>query len=155
MEEKVSIITSAYNASGTILETYESIKVQTFSNWEWLIVDDWSTDNTKEIIDDLAKKDDRIKVFQTEKNSGAASARNVAIEKASGKYIAFLDADDLWVSDKLETQLKFMNDNEYAFTYGNYEVFTAGKKRTLFRPKRDYCTYKTFLLYRCQFLAFY
>jgi teichuronic acid biosynthesis glycosyltransferase TuaG len=92
----VSIITPAFNCKDTIKETYESIKSQTFESWEWIVVEDHSKDDTFEYIKELIKDDNQVVLLQTDKNSGAAVARNLGIEKASGKYIAFLDSDDLW-----------------------------------------------------------
>lgn len=139
---EVCIITPAYNASNTIEETYESIKNQTFSNWEWIVVNDKSKDNTLELIKELSKQDKRIVVIDAPENGGAARARNLAIEKASGRFIAFLDADDLWLPTKLEEQLKFMKDNGYVFTYTNYEVFLPNGKTYLYRPKKESIGYK-------------
>lgn len=94
---------------------------QTYTNWELLLVDDCSPDNSAEIIKKYMEKDTRIKYFKLEENSGAAIARNKALENAKGRFIAYLDADDLWRSTKLEKQLKFMLDNNYAFTCTDYE----------------------------------
>lgn len=141
----VSIVTPAYNASNTIRETADSVISQTFSNWEWLIVDDGSSDNTIEIIQSLIEKDRRIKLLKTESNSGAATARNVGIKEAKGNFIAYIDSDDLWEKDKLEKQIKFMIDNDYAFTYSNYIVFSPDGKEKQYRPKKDKSTYKDIL----------
>lgn len=118
MNNLVSIITPSYNSEKFISETIESVLSQTYQNWEILIVDDVSPDNANEIIEEYIKKDSRIKL---DKNSGAAVARNMAIEEAKGRFIAFLDADDIWEKDKLEKQIKFMIKNDYAFTYTAYE----------------------------------
>lgn len=123
----VSIITPAYNCSGTISETINSVIAQTYINWEMVIVDDASKDNTLEVIECFLKQDKRIKLLKLEKNSGAAVARNTAIRNATGRYIAFLDSDDLWKRDKLEKQIKYMNDNSYAFTFTAYETFRDSK----------------------------
>ena len=117
---KVSIIMPAYNVARHIMSTIDSVIKQTHENWELLIVDDCSTDNTVDIITNYGKKDSRIKLFQLEKNSGAAVARNRAIEEATGEYLAFLDSDDKWDSEKLEKQLTFMIQNDYLFTSTNY-----------------------------------
>lgn len=123
----VSVITPAYNCSNTISETIASVIAQTYENWEMVIANDASKDNTVEIIEYFLRQDKRIKLINLEKNSGAAVARNVAINNASGRFIAFLDSDDLWKSDKLEKQIKFMNDNQYAFTFTAYETFRDSK----------------------------
>ena len=114
MDSLVSIVTPSYNTGKWIGETIESVLKQTYGNWEMIIVDDCSTDNTDEVV--ARYSDSRIKYFKNAKNSGAAVSRNKAIKMAKGDYIAFLDSDDLWVPDKLEKQLEFMKDNNYAFT---------------------------------------
>ncbi|MDE6860124.1 MAG: glycosyltransferase [Duncaniella sp.] len=118
----VSIITPSYNCAKFIGETIESILAQTYTNWELLITDDCSSDNSYGIISEYAKKDNRIKLFSLEKNSGAGVARNNSIEKASGRFIAFCDSDDRWYPEKLEKQLAFMANNEYALTYTSYDT---------------------------------
>lgn len=115
----VSIIMPSYNTARYILETIESVLQQTYSNWELIIVDDNSTDNTAEIMNRI--EDDRIICINKETNQGAALARNEAIRKARGKYVAFLDSDDIWHEDKLNKQVHFMKQNDYAFTYTLYE----------------------------------
>lgn len=117
----VSVICPSYNSSPYIRGTLESLQAQTFENWEMLIVDDCSTDNSVEIIQEFAKRDDRIKLIKLEKNSGAAVARNKAIEVAQGRYIAFLDSDDLWLPNKLEKQIEFMQQNSVPFSYSAYQ----------------------------------
>ena len=121
MYGKVSIIVPNYNCESFLIETIESVVKQTYSNWELIIVDDCSTDNSVAVINNYCQQDERIKLFVNDKNSGAAASRNRAIREASGKWIAFLDSDDLWLPEKLEKQLKFMNDNDYKFSYTAYE----------------------------------
>ena len=108
----------SYNTGKFIQETINSVKNQTYNNWELIIVDDGSTDNTDEVV--RAIKDDRIKYIKNKVNKGAAISRNIALREAKGKWIAFLDSDDLWKEDKLEKQIKFMEDNNYYFSYTNY-----------------------------------
>ena len=120
MSSLVSIITPSYNCSKFIKETIESVLAQTYTNWEMLITDDCSTDNSVEIISEFAEKDSRIKLYKLEKNSGAGVARNNSIRMASGKYIAYLDSDDRWYPWKLETQVRFMQENDYAISYASY-----------------------------------
>lgn len=120
-QDLVSVITPAYNSSRFILETIRSVQSQTHTNWEMLIVDDCSKDNTVQLVKAEVEKDPRIKLFTLEQNSGSAVARNTAIQNAKGKYIAFLDSDDLWKPEKLEKQLKFIKENDYAFTFTGYE----------------------------------
>ena len=141
----VSIITPAYNCASTIEETYLSIKTQTFSSWEWIIIEDCSKDNTYNFIKSIAEKDSHIILLQTEKNSGAAVARNVGIEKARGRFIAFLDADDCWDKYKLEKQLKFMNENNYLFSYTDYRLLFPNGKTKEYSPKKDKVGYKNLL----------
>ena len=120
-EQLVSIIVPVYNSEKFINDTIQTVKEQMYKNWELLLVNDCSTDNSENIIKKYVKKDNRIKLINLEKNSGAAIARNTGIESAKGKYIAFLDADDLWKNEKLEKQIKFMEENNYDFTFTGYE----------------------------------
>ena len=121
MGELVSIITPVYNCEKLIKETIKSVQKQTYENWEMILVDDCSTDKSEEIINDFAQNDNRIKYFKLKENSGAAIARNYALEKSNGRFIAYLDADDLWRENKLEVQIKFMLDNKLAFSCTDYE----------------------------------
>ena len=120
-EELVSIVTPVYNSEKFISETIQTVKNQTYQNWELLLVNDYSTDNSENVIREYEKQDDRIKLINLEKNSGAAIARNTGIKKAKGKYIAFLDSDDLWDKQKLEKQVNFMKENNHEFTFTSYE----------------------------------
>lgn len=117
-KELVSIITPSYNTAEFISETINSVLSQTYINWEMIIVDDCSSDNTTEVV--ASFKDSRIKYIQNNKNCGAAICRNKAISAAKGKWIAFLDSDDLWLPHKLERQINFMNKNGYHFSYTDY-----------------------------------
>ena len=121
MEDLISIITPTYNCGNFIAETIESVLKQSYQNWEMIIVDDCSTDDTEEIVTKYVLHDNRIKYYKLERNSGAAIARNKAMELACGDYIAFLDSDDLWMEDKLEKQLAFMKNNNYNITCTAYE----------------------------------
>lgn len=118
--ELVSIITPSWNSAIFITETIKSIQSQNYTNWELLFQDDCSTDNTKELVAQFAEKDPRIKYECNLHNSGAAVTRNNALKRAKGKWIAFLDSDDLWTPDKLEKQIKFMVENNCHFSYTNY-----------------------------------
>ena len=120
MNELVSVVMPSYNCEKFIAESIESVQAQTYTNWELLIVDDCSTDKSMKIAQEYASKDERIKVFQNPKNSGAAISRNYALREAKGKWIAFLDSDDLWLPLKLEKQIKFMRDNDYHFSFTSY-----------------------------------
>ncbi|MCM3571131.1 teichuronic acid biosynthesis protein TuaG [Neobacillus mesonae] len=123
-EPLISIITPSYNASLFIEETIESVKKQTFKDWEMVIVDDCSTDETPAILKRYEQENDRIRVVYLERNSGAAVARNEALKQAKGRFVAFLDSDDCWKPDKLEKQLNFMLSNNYAFTFTGYEIIS-------------------------------
>lgn len=122
---KVSVITPAYNASRYLSETIASVQAQTFTDWEMIIVDDCSLDKTYDLACSLAANDNRIKVIKHEKNAGVAAARNTALDIAIGDYIAFLDSDDLWMPEKLERQLSFMENNDYTLTYTMYQKFQS------------------------------
>jgi teichuronic acid biosynthesis glycosyltransferase TuaG len=117
----VSIITPVYNAQSTLKNTIDSVVSQSYKEWELILVNDFSTDQSKTIVEPYLK-DKRIKWIDSIQNSGAARARNAAIDHARGQYIAFLDSDDAWDSTKLEKQIKFMNDNAYAFTFTAYRT---------------------------------
>ncbi|MGY0691405.1 glycosyltransferase family 2 protein [Virgibacillus sp. FSP13] len=116
----VSIIMPAYNCGDYIGIAIDSVIAQTYKDWEIIVVDDCSIDHTEEVVKNYMSRDSRINYYKLEKNSGAAVARNTAIDIASGEYIAFLDSDDVWFSEKLTKQLKFMKENNYNFTCTNY-----------------------------------
>ena len=122
---KVSVITPAYNAAQYLEETVKSVQAQTFTNWEMIIVDDCSTDDTYELAKSLAYEDERIKVLQNEYNSGVAATRNRALDIATGEYLAFIDSDDLWLPEKLKKQIDFMIRGNYVLTYTNYQKFNS------------------------------
>ena len=109
-----------YNAEKFIGKTIESVLAQTYQNWEMLIMNDVSTDNSLAIVSLYAKKDERIKIVNTEKNVGVVKGRNFLIDLASGKYIAFLDADDYWHNEKLEKQIKFMKEKNASISCTEY-----------------------------------
>lgn len=120
----VSIITPSYNSSAYITETIQSVLRQTFHNWEMLIVDDCSSDNSYSIVKEFAEQDERIKVFKMEKNSGCpAVPRNYALLQGKGKYIAFLDSDDIWHNEKLELQINAMLQKNLLFTATEIKIF--------------------------------
>ncbi len=118
-EDLVSIIVPVYNAEEFINDTIKTVQDQTYKNWELIMIDDCSTDRSTEQI--LKYKSDKIKLIKLKKNSGAAICRNTGIKEAKGRYIAFLDADDLWKKEKLEVQLEFMKDKKCAFSFTGYE----------------------------------
>ena len=134
----VSIIMPSYNCGAFVSKSIESVLAQTWSGWELIFVDDCSTDDTQQIVVEYIAKDPRIKYHCLETNSGAAVARNTALKMAKGRWIAFLDSDDLWAPEKLERQIAFMKENNYAFSYHEYieideqdaelGVYVSGKK---------------------------
>ena len=141
MEPLVSIITPLYNSEKYIAETIESVLAQTYSNWEMIIVDDCSKDNSTKIVEEYQKKDRRIKLYRNEINKGVSYTRNRAIDLSQGKYIAFLDSDDLWKKEKLEKQIKFMEEKNVVLSYTAYEKINEdGSKRGEVRvpDKLDY-----------------
>jgi glycosyltransferase involved in cell wall biosynthesis len=152
MSSLVSIITPCFNSEKYISQAIQSVISQTHENWELLLVDDCSSDETYSVLSNFASQDVRIKAFKLDKNSGAGVARNYAIQKASGNYIAFLDADDLWKSEKLEKQLLFMENQNIPFTFSFYETIDeAGNLRneTITTPYK--ITYKQ--LYFCNWIG--
>ena len=116
MTDLVSIITPSYNTARFIGETIRSVQAQTYTNWEMIIVDDCSTDNTDEVVSQFQKEDSRIRYFKNDHNSGAAVSRNKALREARGRWIAFLDSDDLWYPEKLEKQIRFMEEKGCHFS---------------------------------------
>ena len=116
----VSVIMPTFNCAQYIGEAIECVMKQTYENWEIIIEDDCSTDNTQEVVEQF--KDKRIKYYRLSENRGAAVARNCALSKACGRWIAFLDSDDLWNRTKLQQQLEFMESNGYSFSYTNYDL---------------------------------
>lgn len=138
MDELVSIIMPSYNTAKFISETIDSVLTQIYTNWELIIVDDCSTDNTDEVVKSFLS-DDRIKYIKNEKNSGAAFSRNRALCEAKGKWIAFLDSDDVWLPEKLKKQIAFMEKNDYHFSYTNYieiDEFSIPNGRVITGPKK-------------------
>jgi teichuronic acid biosynthesis glycosyltransferase TuaG len=146
MTYKVSIITPNYNSANFIEETINSIIKQSYTNWELIITDDVSTDNSIDLIQKYVNIDNRIKLIQLKENSGAAVARNTSIEAATGKYIAFLDSDDLWTPDKLEKQIQFMNENNSSFSYSNYKLIDEeGNNLNIIKKPTSNLTYNELL----------
>lgn len=135
----VSVIMPSYNCEKFISDSIESVLNQSYENFELIIVDDISTDKTVSIIKKIKKQDKRIKLFILESKGGPAIARNKAIKEAKGKYIAFLDSDDLWKPNKLKKQIEFMEKNNIYFSYTNYEKISEnGEKLNIIRkcPKK-------------------
>lgn len=139
----VSVIMPAYNSGKTISSSMESVVGQSYENWELLIYDDASCDNTLEKVYEYNKEDKRIKIFEGKKNKGVSFARNRLLQEASGRYIAFLDSDDRWKSDKLEKQLSFMEQTGCGFCYSGFELMDetgkiSGKTMDIPGKKADY-----------------
>jgi len=118
----VSIVTPAFNSEGFMATTIESVIHQTYKNWELIIIDDRSTDNTVALVQEYAQNDNRIKCFVNEVNSGAGVSRNNGLKQAKGRYIAFLDSDDLWKENKLEMQILFMLENKAPISFTSYTI---------------------------------
>lgn len=127
MKDMVSIIMPSYNTASYIEETIQSVLNQSYPDWELIIVDDCSTDNTEEIVEPFLC-DARIRFLKNDMNGGAAVSRNKALKEAKGKWIAFLDSDDLWLPEKLEKQIGFMKMNGYSFSYTLYEEIDENSK---------------------------
>ena len=128
MDGLVSIVMPSYNTAEFIADSVLSVLSQTYTEWELIIVDDCSTDDTDHVVEPYLK-DKRIRYLKNEKNSGAAESRNRALREAQGRWIAFLDSDDLWMPEKLARQIRFMEDNGYLFSYTGYsEMDAEGKK---------------------------
>ena len=142
MAELVSIIMPTYNCAAFIEESVKSVLAQLYKNWELIIVDDCSTDNTKAILTPYLTKYPNIHYTYLENNSGPAVARSEALKQAKGDYIAFLDSDDLWLPNKLSLQIDFMKKNKAAFSATGYEVIKEDgeSKNIAFIPpqKTDY-----------------
>lgn len=146
----VSIIMPSYQTADYILDSIRSVQAQTYQNWELIIVDDCSEDHTEQLVMQHIEetKEHRIRFLKNEKNSGVAVSRNYALREAKGRYIAFLDSDDLWEPEKLEKQIGFMQEHDHAFTYTEYQeideesnplgVLVSGPNHI---NKRDMCRY--------------
>lgn len=117
----VSIVVPVYNAERFLTDTIDSVRAQSYQAWELLCIDDFSTDRSVKIIEKHARSDKRIKLIRMRHNSGAALSRNAGVKAAKGEYLAFLDADDIWIKSKLEKQVPFMQIHGYAFTFAAYE----------------------------------
>ncbi len=143
----VSIITPAYNSELYIEEAIASVRAQTYDNWEMVVVDDCSTDGTRDIVQRAAREDPRIHLLVQEEQAGAGPARTRALDNSAGRFIAYLDSDDRWHPEKLERQVDFMLTNGYGFSCASYEVINdAGaslEKRIRMMKRVDYVGYLT------------
>ena len=127
MENIVSIVVPVYNAEKFLERTIKSVQQQTMEQWELLLIDDASTDKSREIMRNY--ESEKIRCFYCDKNGGPAKARNIGLKEARGKYLALVDSDDFWVPDKLKKQITFMKDNDYAFSFTSYEFADENGKR--------------------------
>lgn len=143
----VSVIMPAYNCERHIAEAIASIQNQTLTSWELCVTDDCSVDSTAEIVKLMAEDDSRIKYARQPKNAGAAAARNASLERVSGRYVAYLDADDIWYPTKLERQVAFMRERDCGFSCASYEVINEDNRpmgRTVTMPaESDWWGYLT------------
>ena len=121
MNDLVSIIMPSYNCGRFVEETIRSVQAQTYQNWELIFMDDCSNDDTIRLVSEMRDHDKRIRLYQNSINLGAAVSRNNALREAKGRWIAFLDSDDVWYPEKLEKQVNFMEENGYVFSYTNTE----------------------------------
>lgn len=128
----ISIIVPAYRAEKVIGEAIDSVVAQTYPNWELLLVEDAGGDGTAEIIEEYVREhgESRIRLIRQPENGGAAKARNRGLREAAGRYIAYLDADDLWEPEKLERELRFMREKDAAFVFTGYEFADENGRRT-------------------------
>jgi glycosyltransferase involved in cell wall biosynthesis len=151
VEGLVSIITPCYNCSAFIAQTIESVLAQTYQNWEMIIVDDCSTDDSREKICSYIKSANRIKLFKTIACSGSpVEPRNIGIQKAQGRYIAFLDSDDIWLPTKLENQIPFFKNIDIAIVFSYYEkIGHAGNRNNRIILSPGTVTYKKLLKGNC------
>lgn len=151
MKDLVSIIMPSYNTGKYIGESIRSVLAQTYKNWELIIVDDCSSDNTDAVVKEYLQ-DTRIRYLKNQRNSGAAVSRNYALREAQGKWVAFLDSDDTWHPEKLERQIRFMEETGYKFTYTDYKIqlngtwlpyIYYGPDKVTKRKMKDYCYFST------------
>jgi len=151
IDNLVSVITPNYNCARFIGQTIESVLSQTYRNWEMLIVDDCSTDNSVEIIEKYIKQDERIKLFSTDKKTGSpVEPRNIGIKNAQGRYIAFLDSDDIWLPKKLENQIKQFNDDKVVIVFSYYEkISEKGVRKNRIITSPSSITYNNLLKGDC------
>tara|TARA_B100000214_G_scaffold141453_1_gene101124 strand:- start:3908 stop:4657 length:750 start_codon:yes stop_codon:yes gene_type:complete len=146
MRYLVSIITPFYNSTDFIQQCIESVIAQTYTNWEMIIIDDYSQKNQKKRLQMLCEKDSRIKIFFSTKNIGPSKARNIGLKEAKGRYIAFLDSDDFWAPKKLEKQIFFMQKRGIAFSYTTYQSISEdGKKIYSVIKANDEINYYSYL----------
>lgn len=145
VDDLVSIIMPCYNDADHISDSINSIMSQTYENWELIIVDDFSTDNSKKIIRNYMNKESRIKLIESNSNIGPGPSRNKGIKISKGQYIAFLDSDDLWDKNKLDFQINFMQRKNIAFSFTSYRIMHGNKVSNTVIPARESVTYSDLL----------
>jgi teichuronic acid biosynthesis glycosyltransferase TuaG len=128
-DQLVSIIVPAYKAAPYIRRTIESVIAQTYPHWEMLIADDCSPDDTREVVKQWSQRDPRVKLIALERNGGPAAARNASLQRASGRWIAFLDSDDMWLPQKLERSLAHAQANRAALVFTGYRRISGDESR--------------------------
>ena len=147
MQDKITVVTPTWNSENYIMDTIKSVQAQTYKNWEMIIVDDCSTDRTVEIVNKISGEDPRVQILVQNVNRGAAKARTRSMQAGTGRFVAYLDADDIWKPDKLEKQMEFMKKKKIGFSCTSYEVIDdAGKPLNKFvhmLPKVDYVGFLT------------
>lgn len=146
MKDTVSIIMPSYNSELFIIDSIKSIQNQSYTNWELLITDDCSSDNTVSLIKSMQQSDSRIKLFVLDSNRGSGYSRNNSIRMSKGRFIAFCDSDDLWLKEKLETQINFMKEHKLPFSYSSYNVINESGKIIGQRMCSDSISYTKILI---------
>jgi teichuronic acid biosynthesis glycosyltransferase TuaG len=126
INKRVSVLMPAYNASKYISQAIDSVRAQTYHDWELIVVDDVSSDCTCQIVQGYVDKDHRVSLIRLKENRGPAAARNVGLRSSAGRYIAFLDADDMWINNKLEVQISLLMKSDASFTFSSYYILTDG-----------------------------
>ncbi|TFV97223.1 glycosyltransferase family 2 protein [Algoriphagus kandeliae] len=134
LNPQVSIVTPVYNTGKYLKACLDSVLNQSFSDWEMILIDDCSSDDSRLILDEYCKRDNRFILIKNEKNEGSGISRNKGIDKAKGRYLCFLDSDDTWHKDKLAKQFQFMKQNGYAFSFHSYD-FTNEEGEKILAPE--------------------
>lgn len=127
----ISIVTPSYNSSKYIKETYNSIKSQSYENWEWIIIDDHSTDNSDEVINSIINNDSRVSFFKNNDQKGPGNSRNIGIQKAKGQFLTFIDSDDIWFPDFLEKSIRFCLKNQVDFVFSSYDRYDESMRNKI------------------------
>lgn len=147
MHDKVTVVTPSWNSEKYIEETIKSVQSQTYHNWEMIIVDDCSTDNTVDIVRKISEKDPRVQILLQDTNCGAAKARTRSMQSGTGRFVAYLDADDIWKPQKLEKQVAFMKEKDCGFSCTSYEIIDDDgrpkNKHVHMLPRVDYVGFLT------------